>query len=221
MELLNLLGRPCSTWGRPTSGERVATQALAEAAALPARITRSGSARACSRPTCSSSRGRGKELHAELDRLAAAARRTAAPPGRRDLVRALENRAKLAIEEVRRGDAIRDARSAFELARKGLGDRDPRTVAAAVLFAEAHQYGDRDVKVSLVEAERGLRFALEAYGGQTTHPHVIYARDVHGRALCHAGQTDRAYAEMTRRWRTPGASSDRPARWWGKSPSTA
>ena len=75
-------------------------------------------------------------------------------------MRALENSARLAIEEVRRGDAIRDARSAFELARKGLGDRDPRTVAAAVLLAEAHQYGDRDVKVSLVEAERGLRFAL-------------------------------------------------------------
>ena len=26
---------------------------------------------------------------------------------------------------------------------------------------------------------------------------MIYARDVHGRALCHAGQTDRSYAEMT------------------------
>ena len=112
-------------------------------------------------------------------------------------MRALENRAKLAIEEVRRDEAIRDARAAFELARKRLGERDPRTVTSAVLLAEAHQYGDRDVAQALREAERGLQFALQAFGGQADHPHVIYARDVRGRALCHAGQTDRSYAEMT------------------------
>ena len=195
VELLNLLGSTLLDVGDPDAAERVATEARAEAEALPARHPQRLRARLLTTDVLLV-RGRGQELHAELDRLLPELQ--ASPTTRpADLVRALENRAKLAIEEVRRDDAIRDARSAFELARKGLGDRDPRTVAAAVLFAEAHQYGDRDVKESLVEAERGLRFALDAYGGQTTHPHVIYARDVHGRALCHAGQADRAYAEMT------------------------
>jgi tetratricopeptide (TPR) repeat protein len=67
-----------------------------------------------------------------------------------------------------------------------------------VLLAEAHQFGDRDPQRSLLEAERGLRFAQDAYPGQPTHPRVIYARDVYGRALCHAGDFDRSYAEMTR-----------------------
>ena len=195
VELLNLLGSTLLDMGEADSGEQVAAQALAgirgAARDHPQRLR----ARLLTTDVLLA-RGRGEELHAELDRLLPQLREDAATRPA-DLVRALENRARLAIEEVRRGDAIRDARSAFELARKRLGDRDPRTVAAAVLLAEAHQYGDRDVKVSLVEAERGLRFALEAYGGQTTHPHVIYARDVHGRALCHAGQTDRSYAEMT------------------------
>ena len=195
VELLNLLGTTLLDVGDPDSAERVATEARTEAEALPPRHPQRLRARLLGTDVLLV-RGRGAELHAELDRLLPElqASRTTRPA---DLVRALENRAKLAIEEVRRPDAIRDARSAFDLARKELGDRDPRTVAAAVLLAEAHQYGDRDVKESLVEADRGLRFALDAYGGQATHPHVIYARDVHGRALCHAGQSDRAYAEMT------------------------
>jgi tetratricopeptide (TPR) repeat protein len=195
VELLNLLGTTLLDVGDPDSAERVATEARTEAEALPPRHPQRLRARLLGTDVLLV-RGRGAELHAELDRLLPElqASRTTRPA---DLVRALENRAKLAIEEVRRPDAIRDARSAFDLARKELGDRDPRTVAGAVLLAEAHQYGDRDVKESLVEADRGLRFALDAYGGQATHPHVIYARDVHGRALCHAGQSDRAYAEMT------------------------
>ena len=97
-------------------------------------------------------------------------------------MRALENRAKLAIEEVRRDEAIRDARSRLRAARKRLGERDPRTVTSAVLLAEAHQYGDRDVAQALREAERGLQFALQAFGGQATRTSSMPATSAAGRS---------------------------------------
>src|SRR5262249_23205805 len=131
VELLNLLGSTLLDVGDPDSAERVAGEARAEAEALPADHPQRLRAPLLTTDLLLA-RGRGPELQAEPDRLlpelqASAETRPA------DLVRALGNRARLAIEEVRRDDAIRDARSAFDLARKRLGLRDPRTVASAVL----------------------------------------------------------------------------------------
>jgi len=196
VELLNLLGSALLELGETDAGERMSRQALRESAALPPGHPLRLRARLLSCDVLLA-RGRGAELRAELERLipelrASTERQTA------DLVRALEIRSHLGIIEVRREEAIADAREALDLARSRFGDRDPRTVSVAVLLGEAHQYGDRDPQQSLAEAERGLTFAQAAYPGQPKHPRVIYARDVYGRALCHAGHSDRSYSEMTR-----------------------
>ena len=196
VELLNLLGSTLLDLGETERGERVGEQALREAAALPDRHPQRLRARLLESDVLLA-RGRGAELRVQLERLLPELRaEVAEQPG--DLVHALLDRAELGINQVRREEAIADTEAALELARARLGDRDPRTVSAAVLLAEAHQYGDRDPQRSLREAERGLRFAQDAYPGQPTHPRVIYARDVYGRALCHAGYGDRSYEEMTR-----------------------
>ena len=196
VELLNLLGSTLLELGETDAGERMASQALRESSVLPPGHPQHLRARLLG---CDAllARGRGAELRAELERLIPELRaRADRQPA--DLVRALEIRAHLGIIEVRREEAIADAREALDLARSRFGDRDPRTVSVAVLLGEAHQYGDRDPQHSLAEAERGLRFAQAAYPGQPKHPRVIYARDVYGRALCHAGHPDQSYAEMTR-----------------------
>jgi serine/threonine-protein kinase len=197
VELLNMLGSTLLDFGDIDAGERVAAQALEEASqGLPPDHAQRLGARVL-RTDVLEARGRDRELGEELERLIPELeRRAREQPG--DLVRALHNRAKRAIDHVQRADAIRDAQRAFELARGRLGEQDPRTVESAVLLAEAHQYGDRDYRRALQEAERGLGVALRAYPGQPNHPRVLYARDVYGRALCHAGQADQALEELGR-----------------------
>jgi eukaryotic-like serine/threonine-protein kinase len=196
VELLNLLGSTLLDLGDTETGERMALQALQEAESLPPDHVQRLRARLLHTDVLFA-RARGPELRAELEalipRLEAQAQSQPA-----DLVRALENRARLALMEVKPADGLRDAQRAFYLAQARLGDQDGRTVDSAVLLAEAYQYGPRDAKASLREAERGLSFALAAYIGQPNHPHVIYARDVFGRALCFAGQPERAVQESSR-----------------------
>ncbi len=197
VELLNLLGSTLLDLGDLDASEQVASQALEEASAglalehpqrLRARLLNA---------EVYFARGRDRELGEALEQLMPSLER-----GERtqpaDLVRALECRARLALEEVRPEAGRRDAQRAFELALARLGERDGRTVDSAVLLAESYQYGERDFERALQEAERGLSFALRAYEGQPAHPHVIAARDVYGRALCRAGQSTRAVEELTR-----------------------
>ena len=58
-----------------------------------------------------------------------------------DLVRALENQAHLAVDDGKSDEAKAAAREAFDLSTARLGDRHPRTVAAATILAESHLYG--------------------------------------------------------------------------------
>jgi serine/threonine-protein kinase len=196
VELLDLLGQSLLGLGDTDGAEAVARQALGEASrlapehlqALRARLLATDVARV---------RGRTPEMRQELDRLVPALRRRAAGAPE-ELIRALENRAHLAIDETRFEEAVAAAQEAFDLARARLGPRDPRTVDASNLLAESHQYETDDPGVALAAAERGLRLALDAYRDQRMHPRVIAMREVYARSLSQAGQDRRAVDEWGR-----------------------
>ena len=196
VELLNLLGQALLDLGDNDAGERVARQALAEAAALPADHVQRLRARLLETDVLYV-RGRSEDMRTRLDQLVPLLERDERDqPG--DLVRALQNRTKLATLQIRGDDALRDAQRGFDLALARLGDRDERTVGSAVLLAEVYQYVQRGTPRALREAEHGLAFAARAYADQPDHPHVISARNVFANALCQAGQPDRASAEANR-----------------------
>jgi serine/threonine protein kinase len=198
VELLDILGSVLLDFGDNDAAEQVASQALSEAERglapddpqrLRARLLTTDVQLA---------RGRDGEMRDEIDQLVtlleAPAREQPA-----DVVRALANRSQLAAHELRWADAQRDARRAFDLALARFGDRDSRTVNTTVLIARSYQLDPRrDRDAALREAERWLQFALHAYDNLSTHPHVISAREVLARALCFAGQPDRALVEFDR-----------------------
>jgi len=198
VELLDILGSVLLDFGDNDAAEQVASQALAEAERglapddpqrLRARLLTTDVQLA---------RGRDSKMRDEVDQLVTLleARARAQPA---DVVHALANRSRLAAHELRWADAQRDARRAFELALAQFGDRDSRTVDATVLIARSYQLDPRrDREAALHEAERWLQFALHAYDNLSNHPHVISAREVLARALCFAGQPDRALVEFDR-----------------------
>jgi serine/threonine-protein kinase len=136
-------------------------------------------------------------LREELPKLEPAARNVVAQEPEL-LVRVLKARTDLAIEEARYDDGEAPVREAFELALRTLGPRNPTTVGASTLLAEAVMFGGGPPDVVMREAERGLTFALAAYGGREASPRVIQMRDVHIRALEAMERYDEAIAEGDR-----------------------
>ncbi len=144
-------------------------------------------------------------LRQELPPLLAAARRVVAQePGL--LVRVLKAQTDLAIEESRFAEGEAPAREAFQLALRTLGPRDPLTVGASTLQAEAVMFGRAPPEVTMAEAQRGLDFALAAYDGREDNPRVIQMRDVHIRALQATGRIEDAIAEGDRIIASAGAA---------------
>ena len=203
VELLNLLGASLLGLGDTDDAEQVSRQALDEAArwlapdrlqALRARLLATDVARV---------RGRTREMRQELDRLVPALEPLARSHPE-ELVRALQNRAHMGIDDTRFAEAIAAAQAAFDLALARLGPHDPRTVDASNLLAESYQYETDTPEAALAAAERGMRFALDAYRDQPAHPHVVAAREVYARALSQAGRDAAAVEEWKRALREAG-----------------
>jgi eukaryotic-like serine/threonine-protein kinase len=114
-----------------------------------------------------------------------------------DLVTVLENQAHLAIDEGRSADAEAAITEAFNLARTRLGEEHPQTVATSVVLALAYEYSKKP-KEALVAAEHAFRLTTRVHEGNETHPRVIDARLMYGRALAGAGQLDAAIVELSR-----------------------
>jgi serine/threonine-protein kinase len=200
VELLNLVGSSLIGLGDTEAAEAVAGQAVEEAGrglepehalAVQARLLATDVHRF---------RGRTKEMARELDLLLPIVRRHAkARP--EDLIRTLENRAHRAVDDGEALVAAGDAREAFELSRRTLGEHHPRTVAASTIHAEAvlSSAGSNTAPHQVVEeVERALRLASAAYADHPRHPHVIHIREVYSRALALTGDFPRAIAEGAR-----------------------
>jgi serine/threonine-protein kinase len=196
VELLNLVGLSLMNLGDTDAAEGVARQAVTESQqglgadhplTLHARLLMTDVHRF---------RGRTKEMRDDLAELVPLARAQGAE-NPEDLIRALENQAHVAVDDGNYDEARSAAGEAFELARARLGDRHPRSVAAATILAESHLYGSKPNE-ALPVCQRVFQLVSDAYPGQPKHPHVIYMRDVYGRALAEAGHVHRAVEEMNR-----------------------
>jgi len=133
-------------------------------------------------------------LRKELPTLETAAREVVAQEPEL-LVRVLKAKTDLAIEEARFEDGAAPVREAFELALRTLGPKHPTTVGASTLLAEAVMFSGAQPELIMKESQRGLDFALAAYGGREDGPRVIQMRDVHIRALEATGRYDDAIVE--------------------------
>lgn len=106
----------------------------------------------------------------------------------------------LAINAVDRGAYAESeslAAESFELARRTLGDRDPDTVASAVLLAFAHRYTQR-LDAAVRQGALALRLTEDLYAGKPLHPRLAEARATYGRALAERGDLGNGIAQLQR-----------------------
>jgi hypothetical protein len=121
-------------------------------------------------------------LRAELATLIPLARAQVADA--EPLIRALKNQGFLAFTEGRTEEMAAPVREAFEIGRKKLGEHNPLTVEASTSLAESYLVSFKAPREEMLkETERGLKFALAAYGEQSDHAQVIRSREVRARAL--------------------------------------
>jgi len=187
VELLNLVGESLLGLGSTDAAEQAVGQALQEAArGLPGDHPQALRARLLATDV-SRIRGRTEGMRQELDRLMPELERQAAERPA-ELVRALQYRAHLALDEARNAEAVTAAQAAFDLALARLGPGDPRTVDASNLLAETWVLLPGAAEEALVVAERAMRLAAQAYRDQPLHPRVVAMRETWARALAHANR---------------------------------
>jgi serine/threonine-protein kinase len=212
VELLTLVGDSLIGLGDGEAADGVARQAVKEAMeALGPDDGRTVEARLLMADVYLA-RGQAREMRQEVDALMPAVRR-AAKTRPEHLVRALKAQVDLAIDGGRLDDAISTAREALALSSRELGARHERTVSLSIVLAESLGSYGRRTQEALAAAEQALRLALDAHADEPKDPQVIYAREIYGRALGHAGQARRGVEETGRALRDAsdvfGASSRR------------
>jgi eukaryotic-like serine/threonine-protein kinase len=110
---------------------------------------------------------------------------------REDLVLALGNRAHLAIDEGKYGEAETATKEALDAAVATFGERHPETVALARLLAVSYGY-NKKAHLALRAAEHAHRLTFEIQQDNPKHPDVIDARAMYGTALANVGRFDEA-----------------------------
>ena len=197
VELLNLVGSSLIGLGDTEGAEAVAAQALAEARrTLRRRIRSTVQARLLSTDV-HRYRGRTAEMRRELDELLPIVR-AAARERPEDLVRTLENRAHLALDDGRGEEARDAAREAFELARRALGAGHPAPSPRRTRSRRpCSRWRAATPRRRRRWPKRNAPFAwpTTVYANDLRHPHVIHIREVYGRALALTGDFPRAIAE--------------------------
>jgi hypothetical protein len=200
VELLNALGWSLLEYQDSASADAVVQEAVAEAQrSLPAEHPQRLRARVLL-AISDRYRGRNREMRAELDALLPLLRRHAhdAP---QDLIRALRNRANLALHEGDYRLAIDEAEEAARTAERWYGPRHPESATSALVLALARIDGGADAAAALAAARHALELALAARDGNARHPTVIEARALLGRALRGSGDVRGAAAELEQAFR--------------------
>ena len=197
VELLTLIGTSLLNLEDLDAAEQAARQALEEALVtlgpdheqtLHARVLMLGVHRF---------RGRTADMRRELEAVERALANRGAVSVAESVV-LLESRGHLSIDDGDAKEAVSAGRQAFDLALASFGQRDSRTVSAATLLAEAHEYSDVPPEDVLRTAEHALRLATALYGEESQHPRMINVRDVYGRALSRAGRVPEGVQQLQR-----------------------
>jgi serine/threonine-protein kinase len=196
VELLSLIGSSLLTLQDTAGAEEVLSRAVEEgtrhlgghdARTLRARVLMTGVDRF---------RGRTAAMRTELAALLPILR---AHPARfaEDLAVALKNQAHLEMDAGHYEAAERAAREEVDVARRTFGADHPETVTAEMMVALTYQYS-RSPDEALAAAEWAFVAAQRTFGDAPTHPRIIEARFLYGRALGDAGKVVRGVGQLTR-----------------------
>jgi tetratricopeptide (TPR) repeat protein len=139
-------------------------------------------------------RGRTQAQRAELEQLLPRLR-AAGRPLAEDLSIALRSQAQLDVEEGRYEAAERAADEAVDVAARMLGQSHPEYVVSLMLRAYVC-YFSRDAQTALDTAERAFRTVQAFYRDVPTHPRVIEARYLFGRALAGDGDGEQGVRQL-------------------------
>jgi serine/threonine-protein kinase len=195
VELLSVVGDSLKNLGDLSAAETTLQQAVA----LAQRTFGAADARAVEARVLLAEthgvQGRTEQLRQELPQLLPLARQTAGAHPQL-LVRALGTQADLHFYQGDFEAMGESAREAFELARQRLGEHHPETIRASSTLAESFVMRGQPVDRMLEHSRAALRRALAAHGERAEHPHVLRARDVHGRALAVAGHFHEAIEQL-------------------------
>lgn len=114
------------------------------------------------------------------------------------LVSALLDSAHLTIDRGNPRRSVGPAREAMAVASTQLPARHEQRVAAALMLAVALEHEARDQQAALEVAQQALTLTRAHYHGVESHPRVVDAHLVLGRALGRAGRTREAIALLQR-----------------------
>lgn len=194
IELANMIGESLLALGDVAAAEPVIVRAVAEASrALPA--THVQTLRGLMlQSQVHRLRGRPQQARDDLDRVLPALRARGGE-GAGELATALAHRTLTAIDLGAYAEAEAFAREGADLALARLGERDPQTVASAVLLALAYRY-TKKFEQARVSGEQAWRLAVAVHGETPPHPRVIEARSVYARALGDTGDLVRGTAML-------------------------
>ena len=192
IELSNMIGESLLALGDVPAAEPVIARAVAEGAQalVPTHAERLRSLLLQSQ--VQRFRGRPQQARADLDSVLPALRAGGAPI---DLATALAHRTLTAIDLGAYAEAEQFAREGVEVATARLGERDPQSVASAVLLALAYRY-TKKFDLARDSGERAVRLAIAVHGETPPHPRVIEARAVYARALADTGDLVRGTAML-------------------------
>lgn len=139
-------------------------------------------------------RGRTARLREELELTLPALR---AAPGElgEELVVALQDLCHVELERGRYEQAEAAAEEALARATELLGPRHAETASAASTLALAARYTG-DAETALARSEEAHRLARDAFRGSPSHPRVLDAEVLYGRALADAGRLSDGLARV-------------------------
>ena len=194
VELLNLVGRSLLNLQDTDAAEGVIVQALEEAnRSLGPHVPQTLRARVLMAEV-DRFRGRTEKQGENLATLLPLLRRDpAASP--EDLVEALANKAHLAIDEGRFGEAEAAAKEAFEVSAAKFGERHPYTVALTGLMAISYLRNQKP-DLAMEAAERRYRLNFELHGHNPKDPRIIDARAGYAGALAEMDRLDEANEQI-------------------------
>jgi tetratricopeptide (TPR) repeat protein len=114
------------------------------------------------------------------------------------MVTALLDSVHLAIDRGQASRALEPAREAMRIARQQLPEGHEMRVNAAQMWAVALEHDARDHEAALEAASAAMEATRAYYGGSNSHPRVVDAHLILGRALGRVGRNREAIAVLQR-----------------------